>query len=73
MARAAIGLVLLLVLFACKTERKSKNDDIAACNASGGYWKEGGCNDNGHCEKSTGIAPTDEDEMEDDDEDDANL
>ena len=70
MARASFGLVLLLVLFACKTERKSKNDDIAACNATGGYWKEGGCNDNGHCEKSTGIAPDDEDEMVDDDEDD---
>jgi hypothetical protein len=78
MARASFGLVLLFVLFACKTERKSKNDDIAACNASGGYWKEGGCNDSGHCEKTTGMAPDDDDEIEmedegDDDDDGPNL
>ena len=59
-----VAALLVIVLFACKSERKSKNDDIAACNASGGYWKEGGCNDSGHCEKSVGngMAPDDEDE-----------
>ena len=56
---------VMLALFACKTGSRSKNDDIAACNASGGHWEEGGCNDSGRCEKSTGngMAPADDDDF----------
>jgi hypothetical protein len=63
-----VGFVLLILGLACKTERKSKNDDIAACNASGGQWVEGGCNDSGRCEKTTGVAPDEDDDdvIEDD-------
>ena len=62
--RLAAGFVVVLVLFACKRERASKNDDIAACQSTGGQWVEGGCNDSGRCEKTTGAAPDDEDEDE---------
>ena len=69
--RTVVLLAVVVALFACKSDRKNKNDDIAACNASGGYWKEGGCNDSGHCEKSTGMsADDDEDDPQAADEDD---
>jgi hypothetical protein len=56
--------ITLLLLLACKTERKSKNDDIAACNAGGGRWVEGGCSDSGRCEKTMGAAPDDDDDLD---------
>jgi hypothetical protein len=68
-ARAAIVVVLLLLAFACKRTRANKNDDIAACQATGGQWVEG-CNDSGRCEKTTGIAPDDEDDEAEEDESD---
>ena len=42
-----------------------ESGSLRGINASGGYWKEGGCNDNGHCEKSTGngMAPADDDDF----------
>jgi hypothetical protein len=58
---------LVVALLACKSTRANKNDDIAACNASGGYWKEGGCNDSGHCAKSTGMTD-DGDELDSEEE-----
>jgi hypothetical protein len=54
--------VLALFAFACKSDRKSKNDEIAACTATGGHWSEGGCNDNGHCDKTSGMDPGDDDD-----------
>jgi hypothetical protein len=55
---------MLVALFACKRSRPSKNDDIAACNASGGQWVEGGCTDSGRCERPSGMAPDDDDDDE---------
>jgi hypothetical protein len=59
---------MILALLACKSDRPKKNDEIAACTSTGGRWVEGGCNDNGHCEKTAGMGP-DESDGEDDGED----
>lgn len=67
--RSCAAAFVVLALLACKTERKSKNDDIAACQASGGTWVEGGCSDHGRCARPNGAAPDDdvEDDVEDED------
>jgi len=51
---------VVLVLLACKSSPKNKNDQIAACTNGGGHWSEGGCNDDGHCEKTSGMGPSDD-------------
>ncbi len=53
-----VTIAFLAVLVSCASSRRNKNDEIAACTASGGRWSEGGCNGTGRCEHSSGtVAP----------------
>ena len=61
MSRVVVLVLLALAVLACKSSSsKNKNDQIAACTNTGGHWVEGGCNDDGHCEKTTGMGPSDD-------------
>ena len=61
MSRVVLFVLLALGVLACKSSTsKNKNDQIAACTNTGGHWVEGGCNDDGHCEKTSGMGPSDD-------------
>lgn len=68
--RLVIASLSVFMLLACKRERGNKNDDIAACQASGGSWVEGGCNDDGRCQRPSGAAPELDDVLDEGEPDD---